>query len=208
MNKGSVDNGVNELENLGDEDDIEDGHVSANIKGKGKGKAVDHSNGAGTFTYPADTQLRSILSQPLTQLAHPTSTSGPAPAPFLSADFHNWTDETATLDHFYTSYFTAEPSLAGLAEAHARERIHKWMSNGRDPKIVAHELWVCDAARKRADREQRLCKERYIEGVDDEELEEIYGMADTEKQMRAETWLAKHSRWMEQARGGYFVFST
>ena len=169
--------------------------------------AVD-AEGQGTqmdVDRPADTQLRSIHSQfpdpPPYSLLPPPPTV--APPPFVSSNFHTWNDEAQTLDHFFKSYFSSDPDLVGLTEAHMRERILKWMSNGRDPQVVAQELWAIETARKRADREMRTTRERVILGVDEHELDGIIGMEHGEKQMRAETWLAKHSRWMEQEKGEY-----
>jgi transcription factor IIIB subunit 2 len=131
-----------------------------------------------------------------TTMVDPTAKDGI----FKPDTFEHWDDAESTLQHFSDAYFGADPGLAMLDPVHAKQRIQQWLNTGRDPKEIAWECQVVEAAYRRREYLARESKLETLSDLDEDELEEYYVLDERDKQLRARVWLSQNGRWLEQSK--------
>lgn len=188
-----------EEDELGDDgkEDAAAGEDEELVEGDKEERSGDKEEGSGPAEAEA-TQLRQLSTQdqiPPSLIPKPDN-------------FDQWDDPKSTLEHFQESYFSSDPRFAALDPVHIRDRISKWLSNDRDPKVVAWELQVVEMAYKRREYQARESKKETLDDLDEEELEEYYVLDEKDKQLRARVWLSQNGKWLEQNKREHTFFIT
>lgn len=114
--------------------------------------------------------------------------------------FENFDDPEAVRKHVEEKYMPKVRLESALTDKHMDDRLSLWLG-ARDPLDVMYEFEVVNRALRARDKGAKLDPVSEFDDVDDDEIDNIWKMEESEQRTRARMWLSHNGKWLEDSKG-------